>query len=200
MHSTASLHSEPAAAAAAALSRTLQKRDSIVSICSSDPGPDEFKAGELYDPAQHRAIIKSKREGLSKKPAAARAVKQRKQKAKKKTSSQSRPPQEIEEVSAEREPTGPVVRAEIERLLPLVGSPQPLYAAGPQVVSKAVVEYGKKIFQIRNKTKGEVIQVTFGAFRSRFILAGHVLERLMHEGYSKDQLSVVKLAMLEHPP
>ena len=199
VRSTASLHSEPAAAAVAAtgtyvaLSRTLQKRDSHVSICSSDPGPsgasDEFKAGEMYDPAQHRAIIKSKRKGLSTKPAAARAVKQCKQKVK--------GPGAIEEVSAEREPTGPVVRAEIERLLPLVGNPQPLYAAGPQVVSKELREYGKKIFQIRNKTQGEVIQVTFGAFRDRFILAGHVLEGLMHEGYSTEQLSVVKIAMLE---
>ena len=46
-----------------------------------------------------------------------------------------------------------VVRAEIERLLPLIGSPQPVYAAGPQVVSGKKTEYGKKIFQIRNKTQ-----------------------------------------------
>ena len=150
----------------------------------------------MLSPVQHRAIIKSKRKGVHKKPAAAGAVKTGKQKQ----PVPSAAPVAIEEISAEREPTAPMVRAEIERLLPLVGSPQPLYAAGPQVLCRNLVEYGKKIFQIRNKTQQEVIQITFGAFRDRFILAGHVLERLMHEGYSKEQLSVVKIMMLENPP
>ena len=123
-----------------------------------------------------------------------------KRKGKQKRHVRSAAPEAIEEVSAEREPTKPMVRAEIERLLPLVGSPQPVYAAGPQVVSGKKMEYGKKILQIRNKTQKECIQITFGAFRDRFILAGHVLERLMHEGYSKAQLSVVKIMMLENPP
>ena len=200
VRSEASLHSEPAASAAAyvAAARPLQKRDSHVSICSSDPGqaatPLDLKDGENYDPVQHRAIIKSKRKGLLKKPAAAGAV------IKSKRKGTAKKPAAIEEVSAEKEPTGPVVRAEIERLLPLAGSPQPQYAAGPQVVCQKKVEYGKTIFQIRNKTQNEVIQITLRNYPGIFLLAGHVLERLMHEGYSKEQLSVVKIVMLENPP
>ena len=146
---------------------------------------------------------------------AARAVKQCKQKVKgpgaikKVTADEVKKPRPPREVSAEierllaleiKEPSMPVVCAEIERLLALAGSPQPLYANGQHVFVRIMVEHGKQIYQIRNKTQGEVMQVTRGAFGNRFMLAGHVLERLMYEGYSKQQLSLLKIAMLENPP
>ena len=123
---------------------------------------------------------------------AARAVKQCKQKVK--------GPGAIKKVTADEELSMPVVCAEIERLLALAGSPQPLYANGQHVFVRIMVEHGKQIYQIRNKTQGEVMQVTRGAFGNRFMLAGYMLERLMHEGYSKQQLSLLKIAMLENPP
>ena len=65
------------------------------------------------------------------------------------------------------------------------------------VMANKLDQYGKLLMQIRNKQMGDVIQVTAIQFKADLCKAGRVLEHMMLIGYSKAQLQLAKLSMLE---
>ena len=65
------------------------------------------------------------------------------------------------------------------------------------MVATKLVQYGKTLTQIRKKKTGDIIQVTALQFKGDWGMAGKVLEHTMLNGYSKQQLQIAKLAILE---
>ena len=85
-------------------------------------------------------------------------------------------------------------------MLQRIGNLKPEYQAQKRgdVVATKRVQYGKMLTQIRIKKMGDVMTVTALQFKGDWCMAVKVLELMMLASYSKQQLQIVKLAILEN--